>query len=60
LVFTARFSRFVRMAHIISAVKGSSVDQVKIKTALLSVSDKTGLIELTKTLVAGGVKVGAY
>jgi hypothetical protein len=48
------------MAHIISAVKGSSVDQVKIKTALLSVSDKTGLIELTKTLVAGGVKVGAY
>jgi phosphoribosylaminoimidazolecarboxamide formyltransferase / IMP cyclohydrolase len=45
------------MAHIITAVKGSDADLVKITTALLSVSDKTGLIELGKELSARGVNL---
>ena len=45
------------MAHVITAVKGAEADLVPIKTALLSVSDKTGLIDLGKALAARGVKV---
>lgn len=32
-------------------------DKVKIRTALLSVSDKTGIIELATTLASMGVKL---
>jgi hypothetical protein len=47
------------MAHIITGLQGSSLDHIKIKRALLSVSDKTGLIELAKAL--GGITVnGVY
>ena len=48
---------FSSMAHIISAVKGATHDRVQIKTALLSVSDKTGLVDLAKILAASGVKL---
>ena len=39
------------MAHIITAVKGADADLVPVKTALLSVSDKAGLVDLGRTLV---------
>jgi hypothetical protein len=45
------------MAHIITAVKGSSADLRTIKTALLSVSDKRGLVELGKELASRGVQL---
>ena len=43
------------MAHVISAVKGGDADHVPIKTALLSVSDKAGLVELGSELASRGV-----
>ena len=43
------------MAHVITAVKGAEADHVAIKTALLSVSDKAGLVELGAALAARGV-----
>lgn len=43
------------MAHIITAVSGSDADAVPVKTALLSVSDKSGLVDLGKKLVSYGV-----
>lgn len=46
-----------RMAHIITKVEGAQADLVKAKTALLSVSDKSGLIVLGQTLAASGVKL---
>jgi hypothetical protein len=51
-------SSFATMAapHIITAAKGADADHVQIKTALLSVSDKTGLVDLGKALAARGVK----
>jgi phosphoribosylaminoimidazolecarboxamide formyltransferase/IMP cyclohydrolase len=45
------------MAHVITAVQGASADQVKARTALLSVSDKTGLIPLGHVLAEAGVKL---
>ena len=45
------------MAHVITAVKGAEADHVAIKTALLSVSDKAGLVELGAALAARGVKL---
>ena len=45
------------MAHIITAVKGQEADLVTVRTALLSVSDKTGLVELGIALAARGVVV---
>jgi phosphoribosylaminoimidazolecarboxamide formyltransferase/IMP cyclohydrolase len=45
------------MAHILSSVEGATLDQIKIKRALLSVSDKTGLLELAHALVAYGVQL---
>jgi phosphoribosylaminoimidazolecarboxamide formyltransferase / IMP cyclohydrolase len=45
------------MAHTLSAVSGSQIDKVVLKTALLSVSDKTGLIELATTLSKFNVKL---
>ena len=45
------------MAHVITAVVGSSADKVPIRTALLSVSDKAGLVELGKALASRGVLV---
>lgn len=38
------------MAHIISSISGSQVDFVTVRRALLSVSDKTGLISLAAVL----------
>jgi phosphoribosylaminoimidazolecarboxamide formyltransferase/IMP cyclohydrolase len=45
------------MAHIITAVKGSTADLRTIKTALLSVSDKRGLVELGSELASRGVQL---
>ena len=42
-------------SHIISSVSGSDSDVVLIKTALLSVSDKTGLVEFAKALSARNI-----
>jgi hypothetical protein len=47
----------IAMAHVITAVKGAEADLVPIRTALLSVSDKTGLLELGKALADRGVLV---
>lgn len=38
------------MAHIIHSISGSSTDLVPVRRALLSVSDKSGLLELASTL----------
>jgi|APCry1669190591_1035303.scaffolds.fasta_scaffold202228_2 hypothetical protein len=48
------------MAHVISAVKGSENDLQKISTALLSVSDKSGLVDLGTFLHGLGVKVSMF
>jgi|AntAceMinimDraft_1070359.scaffolds.fasta_scaffold246630_1 hypothetical protein len=45
------------MAHIITALAGDVADQCKVKRALLSVSDKTGLIELVTFLASQGVEL---
>jgi len=45
------------MAHILTSVAGSDVDRVKIKRALLSVSDKTGLLDLARTLASFNVEL---
>lgn len=45
------------MAHIITALSGDVADQCKVKRALLSVSDKTGLIELVTFLASQGVEL---
>jgi phosphoribosylaminoimidazolecarboxamide formyltransferase/IMP cyclohydrolase len=45
------------MATSHNAVLGSSIDYVPIKRALLSVSDKTGLIELAQFLASKGVEL---
>jgi len=45
------------MAHTIAAVDCEIVDKVQVKTALVSVFDKTGLEELGKVLASNGVKI---
>eukprot|EP00903_Cladosiphon_okamuranus_P014842 g13743.t1 len=45
------------MAHILQAVEGSAVDTVKVTRALLSVSDKAGLVELATSLASHGVEL---
>jgi len=45
------------MAHILGSVSGNVVDLQPIKRALLSVSDKTGLIELASYLSSNGVEL---
>jgi phosphoribosylaminoimidazolecarboxamide formyltransferase / IMP cyclohydrolase len=45
------------MAHVITAVAGAEVDLVKVNRALLSVSDKTGLVELAVFLSGLGVEL---
>ena len=45
------------MAHIITGLQGANLDHIKIKRALLSVSDKTGLIELATALSLYGVEL---
>jgi len=45
------------MAHILSSVIGEVSDKVKITRALLSVSDKTGIIELAALLSAHNVEL---
>jgi len=46
-----------KMAHTLSAVAGSQVDHVMIKRALLSVSDKAGLLDLAKVLSSFNVEL---
>lgn len=45
------------MAHILSSVSGADTDLVPVQRALLSVSDKTGLIELATYLHSIGVEL---
>jgi phosphoribosylaminoimidazolecarboxamide formyltransferase/IMP cyclohydrolase len=45
------------MAHILSSVSGDSSDEIKVLRALLSVSDKNGLIELARALARNGVEL---
>lgn len=45
------------MAHILTSVAGSDVDRVKIKRALLSVSDKSGLLDLARALASFNVEL---
>ena len=45
------------MAHIISSIAGTQADLCKVKRALLSVSDKEGLIELATFLASMGVEL---
>jgi phosphoribosylaminoimidazolecarboxamide formyltransferase/IMP cyclohydrolase len=44
-------------AHVITAVEGLEVDQVPVRRALLSVSDKTGVIDLATFLHERGVEL---
>ena len=44
-------------AHVISKIGGDSLDVIKIRRALLSVSDKTGLVELGLMLQSHGVEL---
>jgi MGS-like domain len=46
-----------KMAHILSSVQGASVDLQRIRRALLSVSDKTGLIDIATFLASQGVEL---
>lgn len=43
------------MAHILTSVEGAQLNEIKIQRALLSVSDKTGLIELARQLASNNV-----
>lgn len=45
------------MAHILSSVQGANADVIPIRRALLSVSDKTGLLELATFLHEHGVEL---
>jgi phosphoribosylaminoimidazolecarboxamide formyltransferase / IMP cyclohydrolase len=45
------------MAHILSSVGGTEADQVKVTRALLSVSDKDGLVEFATFLAEQGVEL---
>jgi phosphoribosylaminoimidazolecarboxamide formyltransferase/IMP cyclohydrolase len=43
------------MAHILSAVQGSNADIVPVTRALISVSDKTGIVDFAKFLISQNV-----
>jgi phosphoribosylaminoimidazolecarboxamide formyltransferase/IMP cyclohydrolase len=45
------------MSHILSSVSGDNVNEIKVLRALLSVSDKNGLIELAQALARNGVEL---
>jgi phosphoribosylaminoimidazolecarboxamide formyltransferase/IMP cyclohydrolase len=45
----------VTMAHILSAVQGSTADIVPVTRALISVSDKTGIVDFAKFLISKNV-----
>lgn len=45
------------MAHILSSVHGSSLDVITVRRALISVSDKNGLLELASALASQGVEL---
>ena len=45
------------MSHILSSVSGAAIDQQKVRRALISVSDKTGLLELAAVLARHGVEL---
>ncbi|CAB9525515.1 biosynthesis protein PURH [Seminavis robusta] len=45
------------MAHILTAVEGSTVDVVPIRRALISVSDKTGIVEFAQFLASQNVEL---
>lgn len=46
-----------KMAHILGSVSGSVLDAVKITRALLSVSDKAGLIPFATFLSSQGIEI---
>ena len=46
-----------KMAHVLTSVKGVDVDDVKVQRALISVFDKTDLIELAQFLANNGVSL---
>lgn len=43
------------MTHILSSIEGSALDSIPNQRALLSVSDKTGLLELAQALAGFGI-----
>eukprot|EP01031_Cornospumella_fuschlensis_P051397 gene51397-62850_t len=45
------------MAHILSSISGAALDNIPIKRALLSVYDKTNLLELGRALAEQGVEL---
>ena len=45
------------MAHILTSLSGSKIDLCRIKRALISVSDKTGLIELATFLSSKDIQL---
>lgn len=45
------------MAHILSSVAGSTIDLQPVRRALLSVSDKTGLLEIVTLLASYNVEL---
>jgi phosphoribosylaminoimidazolecarboxamide formyltransferase / IMP cyclohydrolase len=45
------------MAHILSSVSGADLDRIPIRRALLSVSDKSGLLDLARTLASFNVEL---
>ena len=47
----------LHMAHILSSLTGSKVDLQPITRALLSVSDKTGLLDLARALASHNVEL---
>ena len=45
------------MAHILGAIEGEAADFIPIRRCLISVSDKTGIIDLCSALSARGVEI---
>lgn len=45
------------MAHILTSVSGSQADLIPVRRALLSVSDKTGLLDIARALADFGVQL---
>lgn len=57
IVTVAVFSSASTMAHILSSVSGAIIDLQPVRRALLSVSDKTGLIEIATVLASLNVEL---
>lgn len=57
IVTAAVFSTATTMAHILSSVSGAIIDLQPVRRALLSVSDKTDLIEIATVLASLNVEL---